>query len=455
MKSFFSLCLCLIASIALGQTPGQVIDQKFEQQQQLLDQLQMQVMDLQTRVNALENPTPPITTQLVTGTNLHLVGGFRVPAGVIDGVNTSYLSGAFDRMNGKWIANHSGVNDRIIEYIEPGDMGTGDPFQWPLLTLGRNGQPFLSVDKIGPAGVFWLGADRVLCSGRKGYRSGFEPNWMCEFNLSDGTESLIPLANPAFDENENFHLHQSFGGGFCRIPQSYADVHTDGRVIGLGRGGYDVSGSPLGPALAAWRQTDQYPSEVLIDYPFSRTGAIARDTDYVVPPNGEVTDWLHSPVDGVGKWQSGNSSTPAWVDHPQFRGILFCTVQVRGTIDYRAQGDGGSGIMFAVTDPTVFYSANSSGANRGGHEEEVENQTLPPAHYARVLYVYDPENLNAEPARYEFPLEGISLSDHYKQPSVVKGLFWDNERQLLWACISNVHTDQKYAILAAFELGIE
>ena len=456
---FLSVTLWLICSTVFAQSPGQILDQDLNQKQMKIDSIEMELIDIKTRLEALENnvsdpdPDPPIgEVSLVTADNLTLVGGFKVPANVIDGQNTRYTSGSFDRLNGKWIANH-GTSRRIIEYMEPPEIGTGSFHSWPELIPGRNGHPFQTVDKISASGVYWLDGNLVLCSGRKSYRSGFEKNWICTYNLETGQEVLIPQENPDFSENQNFHLHQAFGTGFCRVPNSDR--------IGIGRGGYDVLGSPLGPALALWSLTDPYPSEILIDYDGTRA---PRDANYYVPEEGEVTNWLVSPVDGVGLWTAGTCSTWGWVDHPNFRGLLNCAfqitgpvdengVQLAGTIDYRAQGDGGSGGLFGVTSPATFYSENSSGGNRGQHEQDTHLATLPPAVYQRILYVYDPNDLEAEPNRYPFPFSGITISESNKHRSTVRGLFWDNERQLLWACITNIHTNGKYAVLAAYQLG--
>ena len=80
MKKFAILFL-LLCSVACGQapTPGEVIDQKFEQQRIEIDQLKMGLLDLQTRVEALETATPDppqSSTALVTASDMQLVGGF-------------------------------------------------------------------------------------------------------------------------------------------------------------------------------------------------------------------------------------------------------------------------------------------------------------------------------------------------------------------------------------------
>jgi len=400
------------------------------------------------------------STQLVAGSNLQLVGGFRVPSGVIDGKNTRYLSGSFDYQNGKWVANH-GVSEYIVEYFEPGAMGTGDPLLWPELTIGRHGTPMLHDNKLAPEGVLWVNSDQVLCSARLHYRSGYRDNWVTIYDLSDGSETLIPLYDPSLgdgsvNDSENLHQMLAFGTGFCRIPEVYANANTNGRTIGLGRGGYDVLDSPQGPALAAFQLGDSKIEQVLIDHPY-QTNQAPRDHDYWYPEyDGTTTE--HSWVPGLldnetpAHWQAGECSTPGWIEHSSFRGVIYCACQAAGTMDYNAQGDSGSGRFFSVSDPVLFYSANSNG-NRGNHQAQTQFQGSEPATYKRVAYVYDPNNLAAAPVRFDFPLGDFVLSEDSKNPSMVDGVFWDNERQLLWVCITNIHINQKYAVLAAYELG--
>ena len=246
------------------------------------------------------------TRRLASAADLRLVGGFRVPVATIEGDNTRFLSGSFDRLNGKWIANH-GVSGRIVEYTEPEMMGAGPSDTWPELVPGRDGLPFTTVDRVSAGGVQWLDEDRVLCGGRKSYRSGFEPRWAAIFDLSSGEETLLHLEDPALDEPDNFHMQQAFGGGFARIPQAFADLHTGGRTIGIGRGGYDVLGSPLGPALGAFDLEDSRVEVVLLDHPV--THPARRDPIYQYPVN-EAGETIHQlgiwrdPDDVDGFWQA-------------------------------------------------------------------------------------------------------------------------------------------------------
>ncbi|HBQ12965.1 MAG TPA: hypothetical protein DEF51_18125 [Myxococcales bacterium] len=405
--------------------------------------------------------------RLVSADDLRLVGGFRVPAAVIDGDNTRYLSGSFDRLNGKWIANH-GVSGRIIEYTEPAAMGSGPSDTWPELVPGRDGLPFTTVDRVSASAVLWLDEDRVLCSGRKSYRSGFEPRWAAIFDLATGEETLLHLEDPSLDERGNFHVQQAFAGGFARIPRAFADRHTGGRTIGIGRGGYDVLGSPLGPALGAFDLEDERVEVVLLDHPNANPARRDPDYQYPVDEAGETIHQLpiwRDPDEVDGFWQAGDVGSAAWIDHEALTGVMFPVSQGRGALDYRAQGDGGSGAYFTVLDPETFYSPASSGGNRAGHEDEPWNRAMPPARYHRGLYVYDPDELAEVAAgarepwectahRFDFPLD----ADISWQPeggrsfSQVRGLYWDDERQLVWAAITHVWDDHRFAVLAAYRL---
>lgn len=431
--------------------------------------LEDRVEQLERRIQVLESLVLPEPEDrvLVKTKNLTLLGGFRIPNVFFDGNNTRYASGSFDYLNEKWIAHH-GIGGRIIEYLEPGDMGTGNPMKWPLLNYGRTGQPFMSVDKVSATGVIWLDENRVLCNGRKSYRSGFVKEWVSIFDFS-GTEQLLQVYDSALGDGTtqdtgNFHVMQAFGSGFCRIPSEFANVYTGGRTIGMGRGGYDVLGSPLGPALSAFSINDEKVEVVLLDHP--QDYPAKRIPNYVYPD--DVNDRAQLPmwkdVEGdVGYWQAGNNSIMTWIDHPTFKGVISCASQVNGTLDYRAQGDSGSGVLFGVANPTIFYSENSSG-NRGGHREETQFQNMPPSEYMRTLYVYDPSEL-AEVAQgirnpwectahfESWPTDGIPLKVSSKSPTGIRGLHWDNERQLLWVCYSNIWGNKNVLpILVAYRL---
>ncbi|CAE7305158.1 unnamed protein product [Symbiodinium pilosum] len=396
------------------------------------------------------DPEPEPTAGAVTGERLKLVGGYQIPFTGVGGNNARYSGPGldYDADRRAWVVRY-GVGGHIAELIEQGPPGAGEPATWPELAIGRSGKPFATVDKIGPAGVLWLDADTVLCSGRKSYRSGFTADWLATLNLATGEERIIPMANPGADEQANFHMLQAFGAGLLRIPQPWADVHTGGRTIGAGRGGYDVLGSPLGPALAAINLDDPYPKRVLIDHPKETPAPRNPRYQFADSDRARLPMW-RDPVGGRGYWIAGDCGQPAWVIG---RALVFPASQVDGTIDYRAQGDRGGNLgHFGVEDPTVFYNTND-GPNRGDHQSETRNASLPPAVLRHRLYSYDPAQLAevlagerephaCEPTISDFPLpEGARLV----------GLHYDESRGLLWALLRDV-IDGKKPVLAAYTI---
>lgn len=398
------------------------------------------------------DPDPP-AEGAITGGNLRLLGGYRIPFNSIGGSNARFSGPGLDYNPtlGAWVMRY-GVGGHVAELLEQGPPGEGPADEWPELTIGRHGQPFSTVDKISPGGVLWLDENRVLCSGRKSYRSGFEPNWLSVWNLETGEEELVPMADPDRDDGGNFHLLQSFGAGLLRIPQAFADAHTGGRTIGAGRGGYDVLGSPLGPALAAINLEDPFPQRVLIDHP-DKTPAY-RNRNYQFPESDSAQLGMWKDPDEVrGYWIAGNVGQPAWVPG---RAVVFPCHQVDGTIDYRAQGDWGGNIgLFGVEVPEVFYNANE-GPNRGNHQAETWNADLPPAVPHFRLYSYPPSQLAevlagdreqhlCEPTISEFPREGIPWS----RTTQLAGIHYTGGR--LWALVLD-SLEGKKPILACFEI---
>lgn len=430
--------------------------------------------------------------------NFTLVGGFKVPSAELNGTNTRYTSGAFDKRPGTttWIASHSTVSGLIVEYVEPGSPS----ISFPYLTIGRNGNPFVGVDSIGPAGVQWIDGDNVIASGRKSYRSGGTYNWVSLFNLATGVETLQTVgdvddsANWAEGSSDNylFHLHNALGSGFTRIPQEWANLYTGGRTIGMAAGGYDVLGSPLGPAIGAYAVGDVLP-QTLVDYPMGNTSSDGnthyeiRDTNYLFPQYGgdggtPLPIWSEAPNTGVVSTSpdligpTGNvgyfvadevSHGAGWIDDDTYSGIVFGVLSPTGYIDYNAQGDAGSGSMFSVTDTSYFYS-DQGDDNRGDHQSETEYASGEDSTYIQRLYVYDPECLAQvsvgtidewectptiiTPDFSELPFTVATAVVDAKNPTKIAGVTWDSDRDLLWLTLTQMHDDNKYAVLVAYSL---
>lgn len=441
-------------------------------------------------------------TLFTSWSQLTLVGGFKVPVATIDGYNSRYTSGSFDKRPGTsyWIAHH-GASQYIVEYIEPGQPD----MTFPYLIVGRHGSPFTSVDKISATGVQWVDADNVICSGRKSYRTGATYNWVSLWNLATGVEALQTVGNvdassnwsEGSSDNHLFHLHNAFGSGFTRIPSDWAATYVGGRTIGMAAGGYDVLNSPMGPAVAAFAVGDTLPV-TLMDYPLSFTSSDGnthyeiRDTNYSFPVYGGTGGTplpLWTPP-GIGMISSnpplsgptgshgymvadGVSHGAGWIDDVLYKGVVFGVISPNGYIDYNAQGNDGSGQMFLVSDPTIFYDGVPAEQvdcndtdNRGCHSGYTEYANGPKGSYSHRLYTYDPDCLAQVATKTkkewecsptiiapDFSNLPFTLSQNAKEPSKIAGVTWDADRGYLWLTITQAHTDNKYAILVAYKLA--
>jgi hypothetical protein len=401
--------------------------------------------------------------KLLKGSYLELVGGFSVPE--INIGNTRRKSLYLDLLPGtnKWITAHP--NGYVVELTEPSEIGIGKSNNWPELKIGQKHRVLNNIKKLAPSGVLWLNDKEVLTSGRKSYRSGFVPTWVAKVNLVTGFETRYSIKSKANTENDNFHLLQALGSGFMRITdKSWSKKNMNGAEFLLGRGGYDVLGSPLGPALGYWEIGDSY-AKLLLDFPHNVQPA-RRDPYYIYPsrdPNtyakAQLPIW-RTPDSEDGYWQAGDVGGIAFINHPLVKGVLITSNYGRGLHDYRAQGDAGSSKYFLVKDPAVFYSGDVSiKRNRGGHIEETANSTYPQGTFARVGYIMDPaaltKVLNKEKLpwethlnRFEWPKRGLLWSEENKNHTEIRSATWDNKRQLLWVVIGN----RKLVNLVAYKI---
>jgi hypothetical protein len=389
---------------------------------------------------------------LLKGRFLKLEGGFKIPRLETEFGTPNMLWAPLnmDKLPGTthWVVGHRA--GYVVELTEPSEMGTGSSDTWPTLELGRSAAAFQAVDKIEPSATFWLDADTVLTSGRKSYRTGFTDNWIATIDLNTGLETPYTIRAPTDTESDNFHVLQALGAGFMRISDpDWANALANGNPFLLGVGGYDVLGSPLGPALGAWNIGDAN-TDFVLDFPLETP--IRRDRFYTypdrdpnTPTNLQLPIW-QSPDAQDGFWQAGYVGGLAFINHPSVKGVLATALQARGLLDYRAQGDGGSGAVFLVEHPAVFYSTDSSGGNRANHESETLNATYPDGGYGRVGYVFDPDDLlrvrkgeinpsDVPYTRFEWPPSGLNYLNG-NAPTRLLGVYWDNDRQLLWLAIA-------------------
>ncbi|MEO9945222.1 hypothetical protein [Paraglaciecola sp.] len=405
--------------------------------------------------------------KLLKGKYLQAVGGFTIPRIKIG--KTYHRSIQLDFLPGsnKWVTGHSA--GYVIELIEPEQIGIGAPETWPTLKVARKQPALQDIRKITASGVLWLNEDEVLTSGRKSYRSGFEPKWLAKVNLATGTEIQYTITSESNTKNDNFHMLQALGGGFMRLTdKEWSKKYLNGIGFLLGKGGYDVLGSPLGPALGYW-EMDNKPPRILLDYPHNKQPA-TRDPYYFYPekdPNtshlAHIPMWKH-PQGDTGYWQAGSVGGLTFINHPEVKGVLATHNFGRGLHDYRAQGDLGSIRYFLVQRPEIFYTERGLGRrnDRGNHSKEIANSTYPEGILAHAGRVFDPDALvevynnkkkpwETQLSQFEWPDSGLKWDVSSKNPTVVGSVTWDNQRQLLWAAIG----DRKQAKLVAYKIIVD
>lgn len=405
---------------------------------------------------------------LLTQSALNLEGGYKIPK--VSFLNKNYVTRALDKLPGtnRWVGTHRGtpLKGGVIEFTDPGSIGTSEnPDLWPQLAPVKVVPALNDIDKIDPWSVYFLDSDHVYTSSRKGYRSGFEPKWISKVQLSTGNETVFEVRRVSDTDPDsnvlNFEFLQAFGAGFVRInDQAWSNTYIGGRKFLLGRGGYDVLGSPLGPSFAAWDEGDSFISinDVVLWYQLEHP--LKRDSDYYYPdgsldPNTSIENatlniWK-TPDQNGGYWQGGQVGGNAQIFHPYIKGFVSTHNFARGILDYRAQGDAGTGYHFNVADTQLFYTTDGSG-DRGGHSQEPLNSGYPNGELAWGAHVFDPsvignaalgniEKWDPESIRFDWPWQtfpainyndSFELYNSYRRTTQFGSIFWDNELQRLW-----------------------
>lgn len=405
------------------------------------------------------------------GKYLNLVGGFQIPNRPGASKNIKFGYGQIDHIKGtnKWVTSHP--DSYVMELFEPEALGTGAPSTWPTMTVGRTQPVALDGKWYKAEAVFFLDADNVLTSARHHYNHPFQSNWISAVNLDTGVETHYDIITPENKEWTNFAMLESLGSGFIRLNKSWSSTNLDGREFLLGRGGYDALGSPLGPAIGAWNVGDSTATTLMTF--IKDVNPQKRDPYYTFPsiyPNnkhGSRLGRFKDPVDGVGSWLSGDVGGIAIINHPLVKGVVATTINPRGVLDYRSQGDGGSGGYFAVYNPKLFYSPESGGSNRGNHWNEPLNQAYGAPTYGRTGIVYDPDDIAASfkgeitnldivsQDTFEWPRAGFEWSDEGLSPTVLGDLFWDDDRQYLWVTQFSRNEASYDMVLAAYEIIVD
>lgn len=390
------------------------------------------------------------TKLIMEGKFLEFVGGFKVPSLIVDEYrfNSRYL----DLLPGTkiWASGHP--KDKVFILEEPQVSLNDFKSMKAELIVKQSYTMMADYEKISPSAVHWVDENQLLVSGRKSYRSGYEANWLLSFDLTTQIATPYNIKSVSNISLSPFETLQAFGAGFARIhDKHFAEKLGTRSMFLIGRGGYDVLGSPLGPSLAMWEAGSSVATS-LIYYP--KSAPAHRDPYYTYPdkdPNtyDKVRLPMWKPAEGErGFWQAGDVGGIAMISSPSVEGVIATKNFARGVLDYRAQGDSGSGKYFLVEDPTTFYS-NEGRGNRGDHQSETLNQAYNKGMHANTLLVFSPDDLvdvaNNEVAptalsfsEYEWPRENLPWSERSRDPTLLGSVTWDDSRQLLWLAVGTI-----------------
>lgn len=285
-----------------------------------------------------ELPVDPDPTGLLDPSKLQFVGGYRIPAATDSSGRSMAFSwcGLAFRGNTIWMPHHNGSRS-VQEFARPGSRGSdlANIRSWPIAEAGRRVGAYSHLRANFPGyqifGCHWSPAlNRLLVSGRDKYATGPQTaDWLIPVNLDNDN----PIVEPAIDAEGL--TATSFGGGFCNIPQWFADEYTGGNTVGIGLGGYESgqNSSPM-PTLAA---IGNAPAKIFM---LSNFGAPAehreqRDDNY----DSGTLSWGIEPVDGVGYWTSDRVLGTTWVDTPGISSYVALVMQPVGALNYNLQND--------------------------------------------------------------------------------------------------------------------
>lgn len=390
--------------------------------------LQSQYDALGVRVAALE-AAQPNTKAVFNPSMLRAIGGYRLPECFVQSQNRT-LAFSQGGLTGRseagvlriWVTHHA-QSMALAELLPPANRGSMDAIsqganlrhQWPIATLVRNIEnvyaELYAIDNACQIhGVHWDEANnRLLASGRSWYSTtGGKDAWLVPVDPISGATGQRITPNLSM---------QVFGGGFTNIPQWFASQYCGGNTTGLGLGGYESGqGSSHSPSLAAW---GSQPNKVLMQTTWlaPKEQQEQRDNNY----NAGNVGWQPQPDGDIGYWGTARCSDICWVDTPAVSGFLAISLQPVGTLVYANQGD-------VFTNNNVQY----------------------------ILYVYDPADL-AKVAQGQLAPNQLRGA-RYPFPTAVgkpKGMWWDNERQLLSVFYANGWTwggSEQYPVVIEYRI---
>lgn len=354
---------------------------------------------------------PASAKELVTPDSFELVGGYHIPGENAVGFVKGGL--AIDTTPGServWLDSHLG---KVMEYSLP-PLGSGAVASWPMAS--KTAAYWQSQFGIGGGSVEGLLYDpqeqRLYAACRSGYfvPPTDPPCWLGYLQFPAKTATPLKVTSAG--------IMNRYGGGLCLIPADFAS-HVGGKRMAFSSGGYKSGqNSTAGPTLAAFdpREATIAPQRLLNFGNFD-----AKDKNRVerrFPDYNDISlNWFNRAEGEVGYWQADSVyGGAAWIDHPDYKGVCFQSLQGTGNLDYKIQ------------DETFAQEANKR----------------------QRFYVYDPDALAAGPPEsqrgkfHEWKSQGV--------PGKARGMAWSNG--LLWVCYAQAYKSgvESYPIIAAYRL---
>ncbi|PAY16593.1 hypothetical protein CKO51_25800 [Rhodopirellula sp. SM50] len=370
---------------------------------------------------------------------MRLVGGYRFPhfnTPTTASTGFAWGGGTIATIDGKihaWCLNNEN-SKQVVEGVLSVPMGTPDtpPDKWPMLSNGAVWSRSQLFDETGMNGyhlpngmVFDYESRRLFLSCYSRYDTTPDPpQWIAAVQYPQKT--VVSDFAPALPDN----LMSVFGGGMMLAPKSWADKHASGHRLCLARGGFPSGqGGSYGPAAAVltgkssiktimrFAANYEIGKDVADGPPFPTKEKIERGfNDY----ESHLT-WVFSPDGETGYFTGEIRGNPAWLDHPDYKGVIWVLRASKGDLRYEYQTEGGS-------------------------------QT-----HRNVIYVYDPDDftkvahgqLKPDQVRgkfYKLDSQGV--------PGIARSVIYDQETKLLWVFYTKSwsYYVERHPILAAYKL---
>ncbi len=287
--------------------------------------------------------------------DFEFIGGWRVPTATQPEWKTLAFSngGLAVRLHEGtfkfYLTHHNHLGGPIQELISNGPQSAPHlpPTSWPLLEEGNflgdlySPARVANSDKTPPTctAAFWDKENELLLTSGRALYAAPPPGgpFVCTANIANPDKVVADGPFPLKGATA-----QVFGGGFCDIPDWFADEYLGGKNLGVGFGGYcSGQGSTHGPSLLASSRDYNHvsmPTVTLLKYASlgSKNSALRerRPPDY----SNARGVWSIDPDGPVGFWATDRVvAGPVWIDTPTKQGLCYWSLQGLGSLEYKRQ----------------------------------------------------------------------------------------------------------------------